>query len=170
MSKKITLKALKSLPSHFLMKVINKGKKFIKNDEVMIKICKDHDVDISIIDYIPTYFKDLDVSAKTDHGIVYLSYNLLLDGFDKMDYGYLVHEYCHWFEQCLSDKPTQGSDEGNYLDNPHEQRAFTNQVEYISNNFGEDEAEEYVDDLLEHHDIDDENEIDEKKEILLSQV
>ena len=51
-----------------------------------------------------------------------------------------------------------------------EQEGFQNQVEYIANQFGDGEAENYVDDLLEHHEVEDDKEYDDKKETLMAKV
>jgi hypothetical protein len=170
MSKKIPLSQVKKMPYIFLNRMINKAKKYLKTDKTMIDIFKEYGEDVDIIDYIPTRFGTLDVSAKTDHGIVILNYALLCDGDFGKDYAYLIHEYTHWAEQCLGDKATQSSDDGSYLDNKSEQKGFANQIEYIANHEGEEEAEEYVDDLLEHHDINSKTDKNEKKEILMSKV
>jgi len=167
---KIPLSDVKKLPFKSLMRFINKGKSFIKKDKVMIKTFKEYGVDINEIDFIPTYFKDLDVSAKTDHGIVYLNYKLLTDGDFFKDFSYLIHEYTHWLQQTTGNKPTQSSDDGSYLDNPAEQEGFQNQIDFISDHFGDEEANDYVDNLLDHHDITSKNEKDDKKEILMSKV
>ena len=169
-SKKISLKEIKQLPPHSLLRLRNNAKKVLQKDKVWEKLCQDYDIDVSIIDIIPTKFGNLDVSAKTDHGIVILNYKLLCDGnFDK-DYGYLIHEYTHWFQQCFGDRPTQSSDDGNYLQNPFEQEGFSNQVEYIANHEGTQEAENYVDDLLEHHDVKNKKEKDELESIFLEKI
>lgn len=136
----------------------------------MQKICKEYGVSVDYIDYIPTMFSDLDVSAKTVKGVVYLNYKLLCDGDFFRDYSYLAHEYTHHMQQCFSDGPTQGSDDGEYLDNKYEIEGFQNQVEYMANEFGEDKAEEYVDNLLDHHDITDKKEQKKKKEELMALV
>lgn len=169
-NKKFTLKQIKSSSPGALLKLINKAKNFLKKDKVWKKICKEYDQDPDIIDYIPTMFGDLDVSAKTDHGIIIINYKLLLDGSFFKDYSYLIHEYTHWFQQCFGDKPTQSSNQGSYLDNPYEQEGFQNQIEYLSNHFGEDEAEEYVDGLLKHHDIKGKKRKDELESVLLEKV
>lgn len=93
----------KNMSPMFLLRIINKAKKALKKDKVMQDIFKKYDQDINIIDYIPTFFKKLDVSAKTDHGIVWINTKLIEDGFDKFDYSYLVHEYTHWLQQCLGE-------------------------------------------------------------------
>jgi len=166
---KISLETIKKVKPEILLKLINKAKEHLKTDEVMQRICKEYDQSVDMIDLIPTTFKDLDVSAKTDHGVVYLNYKLLEDGDFLKDYSYLIHEYSHFFQQCFMSKPTKGADDGEYLDNPYEIEGFVNQIEYIANELGEDEAHDYVDDLLDHHDIDD-KEKDDKKETLMARV
>lgn len=170
MSKELSLKQVKQLPYKTLNRLINKAKNFLKNDEVWKKICKEHDEEPEIIDLIPTRFGNLDVSAKTDHGIVILNYKLLCDGDFTKDYSYLIHEYSHWFQQCYGTKPTKSSDDGAYLDNPFEQEGFQNQIEYISKQEGPEEAEDYVENLLDHHEVDSDKERDKKKEVLMSKI
>lgn len=167
---KISLKDIKQISPQKLLNLINKAKEHVKKDGVMQEAFKEYGIDIEEIDFIPTFFKTLDVSAKTDHAVVWLNYSLLLDGFDLMDYSYLIHEYLHWLQQTSGTEPTKSSDDGEYLQNPFEQEGFQNQIEYIANQFGEDEAENYVDDLLDHHDIDDEDEKDELKDIFMENV
>jgi hypothetical protein len=169
-NKKYTLKEVKSLSPGALLNLINRAKKFLKTDDTMIGVCKDYNQDIDSIDLIPVMFDDIDTSAKTDHGIVILNYKLLTDGDFFKDYSYLVHEFTHFFQQTCSDKPTKGSDEGNYLDNPYEEEGFQNQVGFIADNFGEPEAEKYVDNLLDYHKLDSGKEKKEKKEELLAKV
>ena len=76
----------------------------------------------------------------------------------------------HWLQQTTGSKATKSSDDGEYLDNPFEQEGFQNQVHYIADQFGEGEAEQYVDDLLEHHDVESPKEVEEKKETLMAKV
>lgn len=170
MEKKFSPNEIKQISPRILLKLIEKAKQQIKKDKVMIDIFKEYDIDINEIDYYPIFFKDLDVSAKTDHGIIYLNYKLLENGFDLKDCSYLIHEITHVLQQTCNSKPTKGSDDGSYLDNPHEEEAFQNQVEYISKQLGEDEAEDYVDNLLDHHEIDNKPEREDKKDELLSKV
>jgi hypothetical protein len=169
-NEKIPLKIVKKLPYKFLNRMINNARKYLKNNESWKSLCKEYEEDPDIIDYIPIMFGNLDVSAKTDHGIVILNYKLLCDGDFFKDYSYLIHECTHWFQQCYGTKATRSSDDGNYLDNPYEQEGFQNQVEYIAEQFGDGEAEKYVDDLLEHHDIKDKTEVEKKKETLMAKV
>jgi hypothetical protein len=169
-SEKIPLSQVKKMPYRSLNRMLKKLREFLKKDEVVQKMFKEYKVDIEEIDYIPMRFGTLDVSAKTDHGVIIYSYRLLTDGDFFKDFSYGVHEMTHWLQQTTGSKPTQSSDDGNYLDNPFEQEGFQNQIEYIANQNGEDEAENYVEDLLDHHDVDSTKERENKKETLMAKV
>lgn len=167
---KISLKEAKKLPYQSLNRLIKKLREYLKHDQVVKDMFKEYDVDIAEIDYIPMMFGDLDVSAKTDHGVIIYNFKLLTDGDFFKDFSYGVHEMTHWLQQTTGTKPTQSSDDGSYLDNPAEQEGFQNQIDYISDHFGDEEAHDYVDNLLEHHDVDSDKEKEEKKEILMAKV
>jgi hypothetical protein len=168
--RKIPIEVVKQFPPILLLRLIDGAKKYLKKDEVMQRVFEEHGVPIEYLDFVPMCFADLDVSAKTVKGVVYLNFKLLCDGDFFKDFGYIIHETTHCLQQCFGKKPTKGSDEGEYLDNKYEIEGFQNQVEYMANQFGEDEAENYVDNLLEHHEIDDKNKAEEKKEELMSLV
>ena len=167
---KIPLSQVKKLPYKSLNRMIKKMREYLKQNEVVQKMFKEYDVDISEIDLIPMMFGNLDVSAKTDHGVIIFNYKLLTDGDFFKDFSYGVHEMTHWLQQTTGTKATKSSDDGSYLDNPYEQEGFQNQVEYIADQFGEGEAEQYVDDLLEHHEIENKKEVKDKKETLMAKV
>jgi hypothetical protein len=167
-NEKIPLSQVKKLPYQSLNRMIKKMREYLKKNEVVQKMFKEYEVDISEIDLIPMMFGNLDVSAKTDHGVIIYNYRLLTDGDFFKDFSYGVHEMTHWLQQTTGNKATRSSDDGNYLDNPYEQEGFQNQVEYISDQFGKPEAEKYVDDLLEHHEVDSKKEKEEKKEVLMA--
>ena len=167
---KIPLAKVKKLPYQTLNRMLKKMRNHLKQDETVQKMFHDYGVDLEEIDYIPMKFGKLDVSAKTDHGVLIFNWKLLCDGDFAKDYSYGVHEITHWLQQTTGNKPTQSADDGSYLDNPFEQEGFQNQVEYISNTEGKEEAEQYVDDLLEHHEVEDKKEVEEKKEILMAKA
>ena len=148
---KYSIEDIKKVPPKTLLKLIDRAKKYLKQNSVMKDVCKEYGADINDIDLIPIRFGDLDVSARTEKGIITLNYKLLCDGDFFNDYHYLVHEATHYFQQCFGDTPTQGASEGDYLKNPYESEGFQNQVEYIDHQHGEEEAENYVDHLLDHH-------------------
>lgn len=168
-NEKIPLSQVKKMPYRTLNRMLKKLREFLKKDEVVQKMFKEYEVDIEEIDYIPMKFGNLDVSAKTDHGVIIYNYKLLTDGDFFKDFSYGVHEITHWLQQTTGTKPTKSSDDGSYLDNPFEQEGFQNQIEYISKQDGKEEAENYVDSLLDHHDIED-KERDKKKETLMAKI
>lgn len=133
--------------------LIDKAKENIRNHEVIKEMFEKWDVPDFAFDYIPICFwDDLDVTAKTSHGIIYLNREKLGNGpLDKIEH-YLVHEITHFCQQCFGKKATQGADDGNYLENPFEIEGFQNQSEYISDTQGDEEAIEYIEDVLDHHD------------------
>jgi hypothetical protein len=167
---KIPLSQVKKLPYQSLNRMLKKMREHLKKNEVVQKMFKEYGVDIEEIDFVPMMFGDLEVSAKTDHAIIIFNYKLLCDGDFFKDFSYGTHELLHYLQQTSGKKATKSSDDGNYLDNPYEQEAFTKQVEYINDQFGKDEAEEYVDDLLEHHEVKDKKEKDKLEAIFLQEV
>lgn len=167
---KIPLSQVKKLPYKALNRMIKKLREYLKQDGVVQAMFKEYGVDIEEIDYIPMMFGNIDVSAKTDHGVIIYNYKLLTDGDFFKDFSYGVHEMTHWLQQTTGEKATKSSDDEDYLDNPYEQEGFQNQIEYIAKQFGEEEAENYVDDLLDHHEVENKKEFDDKKETLMSKV
>jgi hypothetical protein len=167
---KIPLSQVKKMPYKSLNRMIKKMREYLKTNDVVIKMFEEYKVDLEELDYIPMMFGNLDVSAKTDHGVIIFNYKLLTDGDFFKDFSYGVHEMTHWLQQTTGTKATKSSDDGDYLDNPYEQEGFQNQVQYIADQFGEGEAEQYVDDLLEHHEVESKKEVKDKKETLMSKI
>lgn len=149
-----------------LQKFIERAKKHLAKDKTMIEAFKDYNAPIELLQHIPVHFKDIDVSATTDKGMVFLNPKLLTN--EKI-ISYLVHEFQHVLQQYYGSKATKGSNDDNYLDNKHEQEAFQRQVKYIDNHFGDQEAEKYVDDLLDYHEVP-EHEYESKKSVLTSKI
>jgi hypothetical protein len=143
---------VKKIPPKILLKLIQRGKDALKKNRVYKDMCKDHGVSPEIIDVVPMKFGDLDVSARTERGVITLSYKLLTDGSFESDVMYILHEMEHYLSQVYGEKPTPGASSGDYLKNPAEQDAFIRQIEYIDDMYGEDKAEDYTDHLLDHHD------------------
>jgi hypothetical protein len=166
---KIPLEEIKKLPPKVFMRIIRQIKDHIRGDETLNRIFDDYGVDIAELDYIPMCFADIEVSGKTDHGVISFNYKLLCDGDISKVFSYAIHELVHFCQQTTGNKPTQGADEGDYLHNPFEQEGFISQVEFIANNDSQNKAVEYVDDLLEHHDKKG-KERDKLEDILLEKV
>jgi hypothetical protein len=163
---KLTIEQVKSIKPYILLKIINKAKKFLKNNKVVQDMFKEHNVPIDNIDYIPMRFGDLDVSAQTRKGIIIFNYKLLSDGDFFKDYGYAVHEMQHYLDQCYGEYATQGAEDGEYLDNPAEIKGFQVQLKYLDDQFGKDEAQEYADHLVDYHNIETKSKKDKKEELL----
>lgn len=160
---------MKNASVKLMFRIISAAKAFLKKDDTMIKTFKEYQAPIEIIDHIPVFFKKIDVSATTEKGIIYLNEKLLEDKDFFKNYGYFAHEITHFLQQCFNDKPTKSSDDGNYLENEYELEAFQNQVKFLSDHLGDEDAEEYVDDLVDYHEVP-KNEAEDKKEELLEKV
>lgn len=167
---KIPLSVVRKLPYKTLNRMIKKMREYLKHNDIVQKMFKEYDVDISEIDYIPMMFGNLDVSAKTDHGIIIFNYKLLCDSDFFKDFSYGTHEILHFLQQTTGKKATKSSDDGSYLDNKYEQEAFSKQIAYIDDQFGLEEAKKYTGELLEHHEIDDKKKKKELEKILLKEV
>lgn len=144
--------------------LINKYKDEIKSSNAVKKLFENKGIELGFVDYIPIRFGKLDVSARTEKGIIILNYNLL----DKPETipHYIVHEITHWLQQCFSDGPTQGSAEGKYLDNEYEIEAFQYQTDFLEETKGDKVADKYVNKVLDHHDMRGEERKEKKDEIL----
>lgn len=162
---KISLEQVKQISPKTLLSLINKAKTFLKKDKVMLEALREYEVSPDEIDVIPVMFKELEVSARTEQGVIYLNYKLLCDGDFFKDYGYLVHEVVHYFQQTRSDGPTKSSKQ--YLENPDEQEGFAHQIAWLDHHFGEDEAKDYTENLLDYHDKSSDKEV---KDALLSKI
>lgn len=151
------------------LEIIAKIKQKIKNHPVVIQMFKDYGIDIDELDLFPICFADIDVSAKTDHGVIFINKKHLEDGdpIDKDDH-YLVHEITHVLQQTCGDKPTKGANDGDYLANKYEQEGFQNQSEYIADTRSPEKAEDYIDHVLDYHDVDDKKLREKRKDQLLN--
>lgn len=149
-----------------LRPILQKLRERIKDHPVVQRMFKDYGVDLSEIDLIPMAFARLDVSARTDHGIIYINIALLNDGIENIDH-YLVHEITHFLQQTTGTKPTQSADDGEYLDNDDEVEGFKNQTEYITETYGKPQADKYVNQVLDHHDVKGKKEREKRKDELM---
>lgn len=133
--------------------IIRDMKAKVKADPVVQKKFKEYDIPISEIDQVSIQITDLPVSAKTKNLKIYLNKAMFDPDSDVEDpSAYLAHELTHYLQQKTGN--TEGHMVEDYLEKPTEQEAFQVQVDYKKRNEGEDEAEEYVEGLLDHHDKD----------------
>lgn len=158
------------LPLHQLQ--IEKLRRDLKKDPITQELFDEYEVSISELDHIPMFFAHLPVSARTEHGIIYFNIELIEEEGEPnnekwhKNYHYAHHELTHYLQQTTGTSPTKGSAEDSYLDNEYEQEGFQEQTKFISHHKGKEEAENYIDQVLDHHNID-EQEREEKKEELL---
>jgi hypothetical protein len=153
------------MPTHSeALVLIQQIKDKLKKNEIIQKSFADKGLDVNEIDDIPVCFAPLEVSARTDHGIVYLNEELW-DEPEEIDH-YLAHEFEHFAQQTTGDGPTKGSTEDNYLDNEFEQEGFQTQTEYLSDTRGDEVAEDYIEDVMEHHEVPDKEKKKRKRELL----
>lgn len=140
-------------------------KRELKDNEIVHEICKEHGFDIDIIDGITLEFvDDLEASAKTVDSRIQLSSDLLQEEFEIM-MRYAIHELVHSLQHMRSEGiDPYATDE--YLDREDELEAFQFQIAYDSEERGEEEALEYVEELIEYHEIPEEEKEDKKEELL----
>lgn len=139
------------LPHKKLAPKLDKLKKKVFKHKVIKDMLKKYDIDEAELDLIPMCFAKLPVSARTDHGVIYINIDLADDGNLAEDDHYIAHEMTHYCQQTTGDRPTPGSTPDNYLDNPVEQEGFRNQTKYISDTKSEEEAVDYIEQVLDHH-------------------
>ena len=149
--------------------LVSELKKEIKKEEEYIEKCKEYNTPINFIDSVPISFDDeLEVSAKT------INKEIILNGklFDKGDWvdlmRYIIHEFCHVLQQVNG--MVEGKvDKEDYLDDDNEVEAFQAQLSYMSKHDSPEEIQEYLEHLLDHHDIKG-KEREEKKEKLTEEI
>lgn len=123
-------------------------------------------VPISRLDEIPLKFKKMDVSAKAKDGVIYLNERLAEDGDFVEDAHYILHELTHILQQ-ISGKVDDYGDTGDldYLDLPAEIEAFREQISFIRDYKGQKDAEKYLDDLLDFHELKGARRADKKRQL-----
>jgi hypothetical protein len=137
----------------------------LKVNHIAEEICKEYDFDIDIIDGIPFEFvDDLDASAKTVDSAIQLNSSLIDEEFEVV-MRYAIHELVHAL-QHMKLKGLESLEDLEYLDRGDELEAFQYQVEYESEERGQDVAEEYVENLIEYHEVPPDEREEKKKELL----
>jgi len=146
-----------------LEKIVEKLKADLKDEEEYLEKCEEYDKDPNFVDSVKITFEPLDVSAKTTNEHIQLNEKLLDSPWkDKMRY--VVHEIVHVMQQEAG-KVNGKTKKKDYLNDPNEQEAFEAQISYMREHEPEQEVQEYIENLLDHHNIKGE-EREEKKEKL----
>lgn len=116
-----------------------------------------------MLDDVPVEFADIDVSAKTKDEKIYINKKLVERGQDPTHY--LVHELVHFLQQH-TDNSDPNKKNKEYLDRETEMEAFQSQVDYKKREESPAKAEDYVDGLLDYHNIDGKERKDKKEELM----
>ena len=131
---------------------VKKLKDMVKKEDVFIDKCKEYNKSPSFIDDVKISFdKDLDVSAKTINGEVFLNESLFNDKIEKQ-VRYIIHELTHVMQQDAG-KVHGKTKKEDYLDDHNEIEAFNTQLEYMCDHETSEEVIEYIENLLDHHRI-----------------
>lgn len=127
-------------------------KKIIKKDKTYAEKCKEYGKTIDFIDGVSVSFSDdLDVSAKTINGEIILNGKLFNEEIIKQ-IRYLQHEFVHVLQQAAG-KVNGKTEKEDYLDDKNEQEAFSTQISYQCEHETPEQIVEYMENLLDHHDI-----------------
>lgn len=146
--------------------LIEKMRGVAKSDLGIKEKFKEYNIPLDDINGVHIEFADIDVSAKTKDGRIYLN-NKLLDDSDPLEASvhYVIHELVHVLQQ-KTNKTHLENESNDYLDKPTEEEAFCLQVDFKRREEGEEEAEEYVDGLLSHHNLSGRERKEKKRELM----
>jgi hypothetical protein len=135
----------------YLNQIVEKMKTDVKDEKEYLELCEKYNKNKDFIDEIEITFEPLDVSAKTINGKIILN-EKLIDAPWKDKMRYLIHETTHVLQQEVGkvDGKTKKED---YLDDPNEQEAFKAQISYMEKKESPEEIQEYIEELLDHHNI-----------------
>jgi len=137
----------------------------LKKEPIVIKEFKKYNRDIDEIDDVSIMFDpNLDVSAKTVNGEIFLNAKMLEENWEDY-FHYAVHEITHYL-QHTSGKCNGGGEDENYLDNDSEVEAFQNQLKYREKTEPKEEVEQYVKDLFDKHHIPKQKRPEKRRELL----
>jgi len=128
-------------------------RKFLLTNKVALEVCAEFGFEKDILLGIPISFSDeLDVSAKTIDGEMSVSTELISEGYDIM-LRYIIHELVHVFQHMDNKSKKDLYPEHEYLDRPDEMQAFQYQIEFDESARGEKNVVEYIEELLDYHEI-----------------
>ena len=136
------------------------------NDKIAKKICKEKGMKESFLAGVNISFGKIKQSAKTVDSNIILNKNLLEKPFDIM-MRYVIHELTHSIQHIQNfEKRKEKKKKEDYLDKDTEIEAFKYQIEFDEENRGREKVDEYVEDLLDYHEITGKDRDDKKSELL----
>lgn len=126
-------------------------KEKVKKDPSVVEKFEEYDIPLKEIDEIEVRLEPLDVSAKTNDMIITLN-ERMLDNKDIDPVEYLAHEVIHYLQQKTNNMSGHYETD-DYLLKPTETEAFEVQLDYKERNQSREKANEYVEELLDYHDV-----------------
>lgn len=152
------------------IEMVSDIKASLKDNEIVKEICKEHGFDLDIIDGIAIEFGDpeeVDASAKTVNARIFLN-EMLLDGPYEEIMRYAIHELVHALQHMEREEnePADPYESMEYLDRPDELEAFQYQIKFEEEARGKEKAEEYVNELIEYHEIPHHHRENKKEELM----
>jgi hypothetical protein len=142
-------------------------KEALKSNKIAKKILKKFSLESDIIDGMVLKFdEELDVTAKTINGEVALNENLFQKSFETI-MRYVIHEFVHVCQHIKNQKgkTKKSKTDDTYLDNPEELEAFKWQTLYTKDAEGMDSVEEYLEELMDYHDVPEKKQEDKIEEL-----
>ena len=79
---------------------IQKAREKIKKSPIVKKLFKKYRMPVEELDNVEIHFEDMDVSAKTKGGKIYIN-NIFLNDEEEVR-AYMVHELCHYLQQVTN--------------------------------------------------------------------
>lgn len=138
----------------------------LKKEPIVKRQFEKYKRDINEIDNVSIQFDDdLDVSAKTINGKIYLNSAMLEDKWQDY-FHYAVHEITHYLQHTSGKCNGHGEENESYLDNKSEIEAFQNQLKYREKTEDKSTVNKYVKDLLDKHDVPKDERTEKKKQLL----
>jgi|TARA_R110001583_G_scaffold16234_18_gene66341 hypothetical protein len=146
-----------------ILNALSKIRLSLAGSELAREICIEHGKDPSLLIGVPIDFsKDVESSAVTEDGRIVLN-ETLLDGEFEILMRYVIHELVHVMQHIDGGAGDRDED---YLDRESELEAFRYQIEYDSANRSEEDVEEYIEGLLDFHDISGKDRGQKEKELM----
>ena len=141
------------------IKLLQMLKDDLKENKIFKDMVKDFGHDLDILDGVSIEFSDdIDTTAKTVNGKVYLNMKLINAEPSKI-LRYLVHEMVHVFQHMKNEGKKQDS-KGDYLKMPDEVEAFTYQLKHQEKNESSakdtregDDVVSYLKNLMKYHKV-----------------
>lgn len=138
---------------------------FLENSSMAKDICSENNMPISFLSGVPISFDDMKESARTVNSSIFLNRKLTKKPMDIIK-RYLIHEITHAIQHVAEPGASKEVKNKEYLDKDTEVEAFKNQISFQKKNEGTGRTNEYLEGLLDFHDLKGVKRKHKKKELL----